>query len=376
MNPKVSVVVTVYNGEDYLEECLDSIINQTLKEIEIICVDDGSRDNSLNILERYSEYDNRVIVLQQENQGAGPARNFGMSIAKGEYIIFLDCDDVFELTMMEKMYLECQKYDLDLVVCRSNQFKSNDTKVIDSTWTIKTKLLPQKKVFSAQEIEKDFFMVFVWWAWDKLYKKSFIDELGLRFQSLRTTNDLYFSVCTTMMAKRISYIEDVLVHHRTGGASSLSVTRERSWDCFYYALIEMRKFMEEKGLYKRFEQDYVNYCLHFSMWHLNTVHGYSYCLLYNALRTGWFNEWGINSKNEEYFYDKNLFKRKEYIMATDVEHHLCNRILELEKLLENKKQSRSVDSFSNESNLEKVKRYYKHHGLKDTIRKIIEKITS
>ena len=95
MTVKVSVILPVYNVEKYLKECLDSILNQTLQEIEVICVDDGSTDRSLEILREYEKKDKRVIVLTQENKGAGAARNKGLAIAKGEYLSFLDSDDFF-----------------------------------------------------------------------------------------------------------------------------------------------------------------------------------------------------------------------------------------------------------------------------------------
>ena len=99
--PKVSVVLPVYNVENYLKECLDSLVEQTYKDIEIICVDDGSSDSSLKILKEYAVIDNRIIVLEQKNQGAAVARNFGLSVATGEYVSFLDSDDVFSLNLFQ-----------------------------------------------------------------------------------------------------------------------------------------------------------------------------------------------------------------------------------------------------------------------------------
>lgn len=101
MNPSVSVIIPVYNIEKFLSACLDSVCSQTLKDIEIICVDDGSTDSSLAILHRYKKQDERVIVLTQQNQGAGAARNYGLSIAKGEYLAFLDSDD-----FLNRIYLK------------------------------------------------------------------------------------------------------------------------------------------------------------------------------------------------------------------------------------------------------------------------------
>ena len=100
--PRVSVIIPVYNTGNYLSHCLDSLLNQSLKEIEIICVDDGWTDNSLSILQKYSEIDKRIIILKQKNKGGGIARNYGMSIAKGEYLSFLDSDDFFNENLLNE----------------------------------------------------------------------------------------------------------------------------------------------------------------------------------------------------------------------------------------------------------------------------------
>lgn len=102
--PKVSVIIPVYNAEKYLRECLDSVVNQTLEEIEVICVDDGSTDGSLDILYEYEEKDSRVKVLKQKNQHAGVARNAGIDIAQGEYVHFLDSDDYLTLNAYEVLF--------------------------------------------------------------------------------------------------------------------------------------------------------------------------------------------------------------------------------------------------------------------------------
>ncbi|MBR6222807.1 MAG: glycosyltransferase family 2 protein [Lachnospiraceae bacterium] len=106
---KVSVIVPVYDAEKYLEQCLDSIVNQTLKEIEIICVDDGSTDSSMEILNRFKENDPRITVLSQQNLFAGVARNNGKSHARGKYLVFWDSDDYFYETALEKMYSQCER---------------------------------------------------------------------------------------------------------------------------------------------------------------------------------------------------------------------------------------------------------------------------
>ena len=105
-NIKVSVIIPVHNSAQYLTKCIESMLNQTLKEIEIICVDDGSTDESLAIIKNYKKLDSRIKILTQENKYAGVARNNGMEIAKGEYLFFLDSDDFSSDTLLEKVYFK------------------------------------------------------------------------------------------------------------------------------------------------------------------------------------------------------------------------------------------------------------------------------
>lgn len=113
---KVSVIIPVYNSEIYLKECLDSVVNQTLQNIEIICIDDGSTDASMDILHEYARKDERFKILEQKHLGGGAARNLGLKEAAGEYFSFLDSDDYFELDMLEKIYLRCSEKKADIGV--------------------------------------------------------------------------------------------------------------------------------------------------------------------------------------------------------------------------------------------------------------------
>lgn len=124
--PKISIIVPVYNTEKYLVQCFESLINQTFSDIEIICVNDGSDDNSLKILEEYAQKDERIKIFSQKNQGAGVARNFGMAKAKAEYIMFCDSDDFYELQMCEKMFKEITENNVDICFCNSNYVQKNE----------------------------------------------------------------------------------------------------------------------------------------------------------------------------------------------------------------------------------------------------------
>ena len=124
---KVSVIIPVYNVEPYLKQCMDSVVGQTLKDIEIICVDDGSTDGSLDILREYAAEDNRIQIIEQKNAGAGAARNNGMRHATGKYLSFLDSDDFFEPRMLEKAYDLAEKDQADFVAYKSDQYHTEET---------------------------------------------------------------------------------------------------------------------------------------------------------------------------------------------------------------------------------------------------------
>ena len=139
--PKVSVIIPVYNVQNYLRPCLDSVLKQTLKEIEIICVDDGSTDGSLEILKQYAAKDNRITVLKQKNLHAGVARNAGLAVARGEYLSFLDSDDFFELNMLEESYRLIRKKQADILFYQYKNF-NQETQQIEKTGGINL-ALPQ-----------------------------------------------------------------------------------------------------------------------------------------------------------------------------------------------------------------------------------------
>jgi len=311
--PKVSVIVPVFNTAQYLEECLTSILNQSLADIEIICIDDGSKDGSLGILRRFSESDNRIKVLTQENSGAGVARNLGMKHATGTYLSFLDSDDVFEPSMLERLYNLAEERDLDIAVCRCDKFDSMTGKTRPADNSIKAALLPPHGPFAANEIKKDFFEAFIWWPWDKLFRRSFVEDNSLEYMALRTTNDLYYVACNMLLATRIDYVDDVLVHQRVH-ESSLSKTRNRSSDCFYKALLAVQDFLVARQLYDRYKDDFVNYCATFSIWQLESMGIEGYLSLRKDL-PAMFKQLGLDMQPKTVFYRPTSYTKIRRILS-------------------------------------------------------------
>ena len=311
--PRVSVIIPVYNSEKYIGECLESLLAQTLSEFEIICVDDGSTDGSASVLKSFAEKDARIRVLTQENAGAGAARNHGLRESRGKYLLFLDSDDFFESNMLEKACKTIVHYKADFIVFGCDQYYMDSGEFIRNPWVLRKGDIPPYQPFKYRELTGNVFKTFVGWAWDKMYRRDFVLENDLWFQEQRTSNDLYFVFGALVTAKRIAVNERILVHQRRGSGDSLSVTREKSWDCFYNALTAIRTKLVDEGIYWELERDYINYALHFSLWNLKTLASPTRELLLDHLCEEWFDDLGITGKPSEYFYD-----REEYRTYLDV----------------------------------------------------------
>lgn len=319
--PIVSVIMPVYNGETYLRQCLDSVVNQTLKEIEIICVDDGSSDRSVEILKEYAAKDERVMVLQQANAGAGAARNNGLLKASGKYLSFLDSDDFFETDMLEKAVEKIAADRADFVVFRCDHYLNDTNTFKKAAYTLKKQTLPPYTPFNFRQITDNVFKAFVGWAWDKVYDREFVMKHNLKFQEQRTSNDMLFVFSALVLAKRITYLDTVLAHQRRNNGESLSNTREKSWFCFYNALKALRDVLKEKGLYEELKKDFVNYAVHFSLWNLNTITGECYEKLYTKLHEEWFEELEVTGHDEDYFYNKTEYKQLADILRYDFKEY-------------------------------------------------------
>lgn len=316
---KVSVIIPVYNAEMYLRQCIDSLRNQTLEEIELICVNDSSTDGSLKILKEYAQVDNRIRVFTQKNAGAGAARNRGMREAKGKYLSFLDADDFFEADMLEKEYVLAERDNADFVVCKSDQYHTESNQHIQTDWVVREKALPPYRPFSYRQMTDNIFKVFVGWAWDKLYLRSFIESYDLKFQEQRTSNDLLFVFSALVMARRIDVIPEILAHQRRDAKDSLSKTRENSWWCFYDALIALKDFLIQKDEFWELEKDYVNYALHFTLWNYNTLSESTKPLLKQKLEQEWFDNLKISGKEKTYFYNQKEYEQYRAIFGTNYE---------------------------------------------------------
>ncbi len=242
---KVSVVVPMYNGEKHLRQCLDSICNQTLKEIEIICVDDGSTDSTPDIVREYRSRDSRVRLYQQKNQFAGAARNLGKAHATGEYLAFWDCDDYFELNALELMYQQAKKVDADICVCGVNRwFEDSQLLSPNISFYLKKSQIPSE-VFNRHTNEKYLFSFTTSAPWNKIYRRSFVEAHALDFQAVRNGNDIYFTQCAFGLADRITTIDAPLINYRLNQGTSLVDTTSKSPLSAFNAWVAVKERLEQ-----------------------------------------------------------------------------------------------------------------------------------
>ena len=220
MNELISVIIPIYNAEGYLSECLDSVINQTYKSLEIICVNDCSTDKSLKILEEYAKKDNRIIVHNQEQTGgASYARNIGIDISTGNYIYFIDSDDWIDSDYLEKMVSAIEKMGCDVVANKniltefpdfSQSYKHPSEKDIPVNSYIDTNSNVQNMV---------------WAVWNKIYKSSFIKNNNIKFPVGYIVEDIFFHYATFAATDKLYYIAGPYYHYRHR-VDSISTTQD------------------------------------------------------------------------------------------------------------------------------------------------------
>ena len=226
MMPKVSVIIPVYNTSEYLGQCLESILMQTLTDIEVICVDDGSTDDSLSCLQGYAFLDGRIKIIHQENAGGGAARNRGLQEATGEYIIFLDSDDFFVPEMLEKMVRQIEETQSDIAVCGHVVF-DNSLQQVTQINPIDKKYLRQLS-WKPEEIIENLFTFCPPAPWCKMIRASLIRDNNLTFDEHAHADDLMFHCLVLAAAQRITMMPDTPVCYRTNTAVQQSKNKQNA----------------------------------------------------------------------------------------------------------------------------------------------------
>ncbi|MCI8580881.1 MAG: glycosyltransferase [Dorea sp.] len=319
---KVSVIVPVYNGEKHLEQCMDSITGQTLREIEIICVDDGSADRSLEILERYAKKDERIRVICQKNAGAGAARNRGLLRAKGKYIVFWDADDKFDRKALELMYLKMQKKQTDICVCGVCEF-TNDSKVYETDGYLKTALIPHKDPFNKYDIHEALFSFASNVVWNKMFNRKFLMDHNLRFQEIRQGNDTAFVMKALYLADRITIAEKYLAFYRMNHADSLTGKSSETIFCPYQSYICALQELEKEPDFPYVKKSFCNKAAKGMFRALNIQTSFeAYKELYQFLQEDGLSNLGLSQCRKEDMEEEWMYTDLELIKTISAEEFL------------------------------------------------------
>jgi glycosyltransferase involved in cell wall biosynthesis len=264
---KVSIIIPIYNVEKYLGQCLDSIINQSLKEIEIICVNDGSTDNSPQILEEYAQKDQRIKIINKENNGPGASRKVGLNYATGEFIAFVDSDDWVKLDTYEKLYKNGVSNNSDLVIFNAIRYDENNDKYLYMGGFDIANYLNDNNdnkidfkhfIFNYKDI-KPYILNRSFSAWAKLYKSEFLNNYNdFYFPEDIFYEDVPFHVQVLLRAKRISFFTERLYIYRVSSVNSMINSSSRSRKVFDIFIIvdEVKQFLIENNKLDEFKSEF------------------------------------------------------------------------------------------------------------------------
>lgn len=254
----ISVIVPVYNVEKYLDACLESIVNQTYKDIEILCIDDCTPDNSIEIVEKYMLMDSRVrLIRHDENRGLGGARNTGIREAKGEYITFVDSDDALKLDMLEKFEKAMTSHKVDAVICGVEQSFGNDYFAPHTSFHYVDRL--SSRVVSIQTHKER--LTDIWpSAWNKMYKTSLIREFECKYPEKLLYEDHFFFYNYFAHVNAFYYIDEPLYIYRLSRPGSITSTRSGREKEVYKVLSDLEPVFQKYFDKNQYRKAYAKIC--------------------------------------------------------------------------------------------------------------------
>lgn len=303
MIPKVSIIIPVYNAEDGVEKCLDSVLNQTFLDYEIILLNDGSTDKSIDILKSYESKYNNIIVVDKENEGVAKTRNRGISMAKGDYIMFIDNDDFIDKDYIEKFYNKIEQTKSDIVIGGYRRVNSKNKiifqeKLIDSEWTKYIYLAP----------------------WAKIYRREFVQNNNIQFLNFPIGEDLYFSFRIYKKTTKITIL-NYIGYNWFYNDQSISNTVQRGLNGDIDVIYLLDKILE---IYDQDRNEYIRYFFkRYYIWYLlfsgRNASKKDFVHEYKKLTT-WVKENDLNRGYNIYSskYNADRFKIRIYIWVFDM----------------------------------------------------------
>lgn len=328
MDIKVSVIMAVYNAERYLHQAINSILSQTLEDIEIILVDDGSSDDSMRILCEYEEMDGRVRVYQniEESDGAASARNLGLSKAQGEYLSIVDSDDFFELDMLENAYERAKREQADVVIFDGYRYDDRNQVDLERNTILVRDMVPSGRLyvsFSPQENADDLFRMTLGAAWNCLFSTEHVNQHNLKFAPFHHADDLEFVYMAFALSKKIAILPKRLVHYRVNHAgtqaSMVSLWPETAWQ----AMLSFKEHLIRAGIFDIYRVAFIRVAMKYQLFYLDTMKDAgSFHKLYEDLHTVKLQELGIADATPEEIGNDIFTEQRDIILKEEADGYL------------------------------------------------------
>ncbi len=302
-----------YNSEKWIKYAIDSILNQTFSNFELIIIDDGSTDKTLEILHEYEHQDQRITIYIQGHRGGGVARNYGLDKANGKYVLFLDSDDFFEPKLLERC-TEVAKY-CNPDICIYDIYEYNELLKKDrdyATWCIKKKYLPKNNPFSPNDVKNYIFNAFSNNPWNKMFNMDFLKDNNIKFQSINRTNDLFFVCANLCLSRKIFYLDEKLMHYRTHTETSCQATNHMHPFDFIYAFNNLKELLLRKNIYTVFNISFINHKIDACAYNLLSLKEYiAFKKLYRILQI-WL------EKDIKLIKNNKIYKKLNYNICRDI----------------------------------------------------------
>ena len=257
---RVSVVMPVYNAEDYITQALETVLSQTLEDFELICVDDGSTDESVEIIKSFASKDERIKLIEMNHIGVSTARNKGFLKSKGEYIIFLDADDFYEDTLLEKLYNSAKEHNLDIVATDFDLYDNKKARYIKSPEEEHGNIYAGGTVASKNEFPDFILQSTTGYVWNKLFRSAFLKEKEILFApELYVFEDVHFVCCALSLADRVSRVQENLVHHRIYQLQHRAKIFRKHFDQVPVVYLRVKEFLMRHGMYIPLSKSFLNF---------------------------------------------------------------------------------------------------------------------
>jgi glycosyltransferase involved in cell wall biosynthesis len=257
---KISVIMPIYNADDYISKAIETILSQTFEDFELICVDDGSTDKSVEIVKSFAKSDKRIKLVEMSHIGVSTARNKGLLKSQGEYIIFLDADDFYEDTLLEKLYNTATELNLDIVATDFDLYDNKKARYIKSPEEEHGNIYAHGAVASKNEFPDYILQSTTGYVWNKLFRSAFLKEKEILFApELYVFEDVYFVCCALSLADRVSRVSETLVHHRIYQLQHRAKIFRKHYDQVPVVYLRVKEFLMRHGMYIPLSKSFLNF---------------------------------------------------------------------------------------------------------------------